>query len=364
MPESGHIGTEIEIERLDTATEPGSAGWPDFVATSALIDDIYAELEGDRGMTRTPGQRRIAWRERDIHQISVWIARRRREVVGYAFHRRPLHEGARESWLFLGVRADARRRGIASALLDRVVEEARQAGSTTLQSFVMSQLTAADELLPVEGGTGGVPVDAPSTGLARARGFRLVQALVGSAVDVPLPAARLADLERSLPASSADYDVVTWEMPTHPDLVADVAELKTRMATDAPSGGTAAGADPWDPARLLEAERALTSMGRRRLYAAARHRGTGRLVAFTEIDPPLVEGAPASQEFTLVLREHRGHGLGLLVKIANARRLAEACPGTTRLKTFNADENAPMRRINDALGFRPHVVSGGWRLDL
>ncbi|GAA2018029.1 hypothetical protein GCM10009740_02040 [Terrabacter terrae] len=35
-----------------------------------------------------------------------------------------------------------------------------------------------------------------------------------------------------------------------------------------------------------------------------------------------------------------------------------------RPKTYNADENAPMRRINDALGFRPHVLSGRWRLDL
>ncbi len=65
-----------------------------------------------------------------------------------------------------------------------------------------------------------------------------------------------------------------------------------------------------------------------------------------------------------MLREHRGRGLGLLVKIANVRRLAEGSPATTRLKTFNADENAPMRRINDALGFRPSMVSGGWRLDL
>ena len=32
--------------------------------------------------------------------------------------------------------------------------------------------------------------------------------------------------------------MLTWEMPTPPDLVADVAALKTRMATDAPAGGT------------------------------------------------------------------------------------------------------------------------------
>ncbi|WP_330475996.1 GNAT family N-acetyltransferase [Terrabacter sp. C0L_2] len=360
----GHDELDLDIEQLDTATEPGSPGWADFVATSALIDDVYAELEGDRGMTRTPEQRRIAWRERDIHEIRVWIARLRGEVVGFAFHRRPLHEGARESWLFLGVRPDARRQGVGSALLDRVVDEACHAGSTTLQSFVMSPLAGDEELLPVEGGDGGVPVGAPSTGLALARGFRLVQALVGSSVEVPLPADRLSALECALPASASDYDVLTWEMPTPPELVADVAALKTRMATDAPSGGTAAGPDPWDTDRLVEAEHGLTSMGRRRLYAAARHRASGRLVAFTEIDPPLVEGAPASQEFTLVLREHRGHGLGLLVKIANARHLAEASPGTTRITTYNADENAPMRRINEALGYRPSVVSGGWRLDL
>ena len=104
----------------------------------------------------------------------------------------------------IGVRDDLRRRGIGSALLDRVTGEARQVGRRSLQAFVVSQLSGDDELHPVEGGPGGVPVDAASTGFEARYGFRLVQAMVGAAVDVPLPPARLTSLEHTLPPSSRD----------------------------------------------------------------------------------------------------------------------------------------------------------------
>lgn len=354
----------VIIEQLDTQAEPGSAGWSDFVAANDLMNDTYFELEGDPGLSKTPEQRRIMWRPRPEQETSVWAAKLDDGVVGFAFHRRPTHDGARESWTLVGVDPDARGQGVGSALLRRVVAEARAAGSTTVQSFVAVRLSGDEELFPVEDGSGGVPVDALSTHFARSHGFRLVQAMAGSAVDVPVPAERLAEVEAGVRASSTDYVVRTWDLPTPDDLADDLAVLRTRMSTDAPAGGTATSEDPWDAARVVEEESALARMGRRRIHAGAVHRASGRLVAFTEIDLPSTDGAPADQQYTLVLREHRGHGLGMLVKGANLRRLAEVAPEVTRVVTFNADENEHMRRINHTLGFHLYAVSGGWRLDL
>ena len=68
----------------------------------------------------------------------------------------------------------------------------------------------------------------------------------------------------------------------------------------------------------------------------------------------------AEQDDTLVAAGHRGHRLGMLVKIANLRRLAEL-PRVERVTTFNAAENEHMLAINVALGFRPAGWDGEWQ---
>ena len=56
---------------------------------------------------------------------------------------------------------------------------------------------------------------------------------------------------------------------------------------------------------------------------------------------------------TLVRPDHRGHRLGLAVKVANVRLLQETHPRITTVVTFNADVNAPMVAVNERLGFVP-----------
>ena len=46
------------------------------------------------------------------------------------------------------------------------------------------------------------------------------------------------------------------------------------------------------------------------------------------------------------------------VKVANLRRLQQTQPQISTVVTYNADVNAPMVAINDALGFRPVAYMG------
>jgi len=65
------------------------------------------------------------------------------------------------------------------------------------------------------------------------------------------------------------------------------------------------------------------------------------------------ESERAYQWGTLVRADHRGHRLGMAVKVANLRLLQETHPQVTTVVTYNADVNAPMVAVNDRLGFVP-----------
>lgn len=86
-------------------------------------------------------------------------------------------------------------------------------------------------------------------------------------------------------------------------------------------------------------------------------------MGFTELEVSAEPGRAVSQEDTLVLREHRGRRLGLLLKVANLELLAAESPGHPSVMTYNAEENRHMLTVNEALGFVPVGYEGAWRRD-
>ena len=55
---------------------------------------------------------------------------------------------------------------------------------------------------------------------------------------------------------------------------------------------------------------------------------------------------------TSVVRAHRGHRLGLLLKADMVRWLTEAEPQLETVDTFNAESNDHMVAVNERLGYR------------
>ena len=94
--------------------------------------------------------------------------------------------------------------------------------------------------------------------------------------------------------------------------------------------------------------------------SVVRHVPSGRLVGFTDV--VVRPGSPrlGVQTDTLVLREHRGHALGLAVKVANLRALQREKPEVTLVRTWNADTNVHMIAINERIGFRRTGWSREW----
>ena len=146
-----------------------------------------------------------------------------------------------------------------------------------------------------------------------------------------------------------------------PEYVDGYAWMKSRMVTDAPSAGLEFDEETWDAARIAEHDSKYTDSGRTIQVTAAQHIATGELCAFNELVVGKDRTEASHQEDTLVLKEHRGHKLGTLVKCAGLLSWRDIAPDSPRVITYNAEENRPMLDINEAIGFVPISYEGAWK---
>jgi GNAT superfamily N-acetyltransferase len=239
-----------------------------------------------------------------------------------------------------------RRLGIGSALLAAVEQMVTAAGRT--------ELGGADET-PVR-----ADYEDAAGPFALRHGFTWTQQMVRRQLRLPLNRGHARALADSLKARPAGYALFTFADRWPDELVADRCELGRRMSTDVPMGGQELDEEVWDAARVRQIEAAFAAQNRAKVITVARDDDSGRLAGFTEIAVPL--GAPESvwQHDTLVMREHRGHGLGFAMKVANLAALEQRFAAARRVSTWNAAENAPMIAVNDEMGFEVVSRSNCW----
>ncbi len=238
-----------------------------------------------------------------------------------------------------------RRRGVGTALVEAMGERAIADGRQVLNSIVDLPLAVA--------------ADHPSRPFAQKVGF--VSTLAGNLRHLALPVdpARLESVRAVVAGArdAADYRTLTFDAPWPAEFVDDECELLRRMSTDEPAGDSAREEEIWDPERLREHEELRVARGTTKLVAVAQHLPSGRLVAMSEL--LLARDTPdqAWQLVTVVHPAHRGHRLGLAVKIANLDALTARSDAVRIIITGNAAVNAPMIAVNEMLGFE--VVSEG-----
>ena len=96
------------------------------------------------------------------------------------------------------------------------------------------------------------------------------------------------------------------------------------------------------PPRVPAMDATRTVSGATFSVAAVIHEPTGAMVAFNELMVQDALDGVTHQWGTLVVTEHRGRRLGTLAKCANLLRWRDIAPRSTRISTFNAEENAHM----------------------
>lgn len=255
-------------------------------------------------------------------------------------------ENSHAAELSVAVLAGSRRHGVGSAIVGEGERLARQAGRR--------ELGGMDEV-PVRAG-----YEDAAAAFAPRLGFSPAQHMVCRELRVPLPPEELRALVEDPRSHPRGYSLITFTDRWPDAFIEDRCELGRRMSTDAPLGEQERDEEVWDEARVRHMESSLAAQNRAKVTTAAVHDSTGRLVAFTEITVPL--GAPESswQHDTLVIREHRGHGLGFATKAANLVAVTAAFPAVRTISTWNAAENEHMIAVNDAMGFEVAAHSTFW----
>ena len=279
---------------------------------------------------------------------TVWLARAGAETVGVAVLALPTLDNPDGALGELVVAPRHRRRGVGRRLLRQLTDAARAAGRTRL-------IIEAREPLDEPG---------PAPAFLIAAGAR--KALADQRRRLALPPADpalLAVLGAKAAVAAAGYDLVQWTGATPPEWLDDLAVLTARMSTDAPRDDLHWDAEHFDADRLRALDASRAARGARRTVTAARA-PDGRLVAYTDIFRSASVAWYANQGDTIVAPEHRGHRLGMLVKLANLDRVRRDAPGLRVIDTYNADSNPWMVSINESMGYRPYDRLGEWELDL
>ncbi len=232
--------------------------------------------------------------------------------------------GPTATFVNLLVDPSRRRRGIGSALLERVVARCRELGVGILRGHHSTPAGAA---------------------FAARAGAREEQRIVASLLDIG--AAELPE-----PQVPDGFRLVSW-LGRVPDEHLP-AYVRSRCAMD-----DAPAPDEFDfPSSTAEkvraSEESLARRGREMRLTVAMA-GDGEIGAFTELR--LSKGSTLGfTDDTGTVAGQRGKGLARAVKLESLRRLRADHPEVEVVTTSNAEENSVMRHLNESIGFRATAV--------
>jgi len=275
---------------------------------------------------------RYGW---DLHpdEQFLYLPAEGADPVGVLAVELPFRDNRHLVWAEVTVHPDVRRRGHGSAMLAEVLRRTREAERTTVWM-------------------GCAGDDPAAAGFLSGAGFRYASHDARRRQRLAdVDQGEIARLRAEAEARAADYELVRLTPPLPEELLAEIAVVAESI-NDAPMGDLTWEREVYDAELVRDIERAREGRGDRLYRVIARHRGTGALGGHTMMVTDPFRPTWAFQGDTAVAREHRGHRLGLLLKIEMMAWLAEVEPQVEVVETWNQADNTFMIAVNEALGYR------------
>lgn len=351
--------TDIEFRPLVVPESIDAPDAADFAEMVRVRNLIYREISGHDDHRISADELLPHFAPSEYERRLMWVIVEDGEIIGRASIDLPLEKDSKVGFWLIEILRAKWGRGIGSSAYELIEQVARDNGRSVLQAWAEHPAAAGPRLAPPTG-FGEIPEDHGARFFLR-HGYTLEQVERNSAFDLTAPFDTVERLLAEARAASPGYRVVQWFAPTPSEFVDGYAWMKSRMVTDAPSAALEFDEETWDAGRIAEHDAKYTTTGRLMQVTAAQHIATGELCAFNELVIGKDRREATHQEDTLVLKEHRGHKLGTLVKCAALVSWREIAPDSRRVITYNAEENRPMLDINEAIGFAPIAYEGAWK---
>ena len=327
----------ISVESFDVSSAPES------VVRAA--HEAYLDLERDYfpNDPLTPFEFHFhSWRPKpSLHRSDVRrIGLLDDQVVGVC-HVALWNDHAEIGLITPAVRREARHHGVGTAMFANALEALEERGRTKL----IVDIPTGSPLEPV----------AQRYGLERALTEKINQLLV-SEIDWDL----MDSWIDAAAEKSPEYELL-WLRPPFPEAhLANWCRISDSM-NDAPNEDLDLEDTVMTPEKWRSIEANLTHRGWDVHAAVAVHVPTGDFAGMTTLMYQRFHPEIAMQDDTVVHPDHRGRGLGRLLKASMAKRFMETYPEVTRINTGNAGSNAPMLRINNEMGFKAILEISAWQ---
>lgn len=228
-----------------------------------------------------------------------------------------------------------RRRGIGRALLAELERLSAAHGRTSLISTAYA---------PVGG-------ESPGSLFAAALGYPVASAEETKTVDLTTEPEGWGRLDDEVAAALGDYRIEVFDGPVPEEHLDDFCVLLTALLLEVPTGDLDLQQQHWTPARVREFEERAVRIGMVPVVSVAVD-PDGRLCGMSDVRVNRHDPRHASVGTTMVQPGHRGHRLGLGMKLASHRRLLGMFPECRYVETGNAGTNAPMNAVNVQMGYR------------
>jgi GNAT superfamily N-acetyltransferase len=326
----------MHLERFDPAGDPGRVR----ACHAMYLDGAPVDAPDEPRMSERAfaGVLAHGWTE---DRPQCWLATDETgEPAGWYMIILPTRENTHLAGVMLLVDPARRRAGLGTVLVRHAVAQAAASGRQVLASDAREG-SAAGAFWRALGAEPGIA--------------EVLRVLRLASVD----AGRLAGLRAQAEQAARGYSLLTWEGPVPQQHLAGYGALAEAL-NDAPRDAGHEG-QRWDAERVRLSEQRVCAQGLR-YYTVAAAGERGELAAVTQLGVDPLQPDWGFQELTAVAGPHRGHRLGLLVKLAMLDLLAAREPQLAAIITGNADGNKHMIAINEQLGFTELDRWRAWEL--